>query len=103
MPTKANAIPGTACYEAPLQQMRVIAPERLSRGAVMAWLTENWSQIASFICGLAGGSLLTVTIQYVRNRNRTQVGSGSMVDQSGARAGGDVIGRDKETTTTTRG
>jgi hypothetical protein len=67
-----------------------------------AWLTDNLSSIATFLAGLAGGSLLTLTIQRVRNRNRTRVGSGSMVDQSGARAGGDVVGGDKSTHSTTR-
>lgn len=71
---------------------------------MMAWLMEHWSQIAIGIAGLMGGALLTLTVQTVRNsnRNRTHVGRGSVVDQAGARAGGDVVGRNKTTTTTHR-
>lgn len=68
---------------------------------MMEWVTAHWSQIASAIAGLIGGSLLTLTVQAVRNRNRIQVGRGSMVDQSGSRADGDIVGHDKTTTTTT--
>ena len=69
---------------------------------MMAWLTEHWSQIASGIAGLIGGALLAITVQTVRNRNRTHVGWGSAVDQSGVRADGDVVGGNKTTTTTHR-
>lgn len=68
----------------------------------MEWLTGYWAQIASGIAGLIGGSLLTLTFQSVRNRNHIEVRHGSMVDQTGARAGGDVVGHNKTTTTTSR-
>lgn len=51
------------------------------------------SEIISFIAGLASGSLLT--IKFTR---KTQIGrEGSKINQSGATAGGDVVGRDKLT------
>lgn len=63
------------------------------------WLTEHWSEIVSFVGGLAGGSLLTFSAQKIYNRNRIQVDHSFMVNQSGARANGDVVGRNKTTTT----
>jgi hypothetical protein len=54
-------------------------------------LTKYASEILSFVAGLAGGSLLTL-----RFTRKTRIGSkGSNVNQSGASAGGDLIGRDK--------
>ncbi len=64
-----------------------------------SWLAEHWSGI---LAGLAGGSLLTLGFQKVSNRNWVNVRNGSMVDQSGARAGGDVVGGNKTTSTTRR-
>lgn len=61
-----------------------------------AWLTENWSGI---LAGLAGGSLLTLSFQKIYNRNRIKVRNGSMVDQSGARAGRDIVGGNNTTNT----
>jgi hypothetical protein len=59
-------------------------------------LSAHAAEIGSFIGGLiagaVGGSLLTLRI----TSQKRVVGGGSMVDQSGARAGGDVVGRDKK-------
>ena len=49
------------------------------------------SEIVSFVVGLASGSL--ITLKFTR---KTSVGrEGSNVDQTGASAGGDMVGRDK--------
>jgi hypothetical protein len=53
------------------------------------------SEIISFVAGLGAGSLITLRIA---RKNRDLVSGGS-VNQSGAKAGGDVVGRDKNTTT----
>jgi hypothetical protein len=49
------------------------------------------SEIASFITGLIGGSFITIRI--VNRRNL--INSGAIVDQSGVKAGGDVVGGNK--------
>ena len=48
--------------------------------------------IGSFLAGLVGGSLLTLSIS--RNRQR---GSGSLVDQSSSSVRGDQVGGSKNT------
>ena len=59
------------------------------------FLSEHFSEILTFLGGLAtggaSGSLLTLHIK----REKRVSGRGSMVDQSGAAAGGDIVGRDK--------
>jgi hypothetical protein len=52
------------------------------------------SEILSFVAGLVGGSLLT--IKYYGKR-----AGGKLIDQSGAKAQGDVIGGNKSTVNTT--
>jgi hypothetical protein len=54
------------------------------------FITENMSELFSFLAGLAGGSFLT--LQFTRHRVR---GGGSVYDQSRSKAGGDIVGRDK--------
>jgi hypothetical protein len=49
------------------------------------------SEICSFVAGLAGGSLLTLRF----TRKTTASSQGANIDQSGASAGGDLVGRDK--------
>ena len=61
----------------------------------MDLLKAHLPEIASFIAGALGGSLLT--FHYTR-QNRVG-GRGSIVDQSGAKAGGDVVGGNKTTST----
>jgi len=62
----------------------------------MQWILNHASEIGSFIGGLlaggAGGSLITVKIF-----RRNAVSGGTITDQSRARAGGDIVGRDKRT------
>jgi hypothetical protein len=54
-------------------------------------IAKYGSEILSFVAGLASGSLLT--LKFTR---KTRIDRGSSnVDQSGATAGGDVVGRDK--------
>jgi hypothetical protein len=56
----------------------------------MDFLINHLSQIGSFFAGALGGSLITLK---VTRQNRLQ-GDGSLVDQSNARAGGNIAGRD---------
>jgi hypothetical protein len=56
-------------------------------------LAKYGSEILSFIAGLAGGSLLTLKLTRKTRVDR----EGSNVDQSGASARGDLVGRDKIT------
>jgi hypothetical protein len=57
----------------------------------MDFLKNHLGEIGSFITGALGGSLLT--LKFTR-QNRVQ-GSGTLVDQTRATAGGDIVGRDK--------
>lgn len=57
-----------------------------------ALISQHFSEILSFVGGLLGGSLLTLTITKNTVRN-----GGSVVDQSKARAGGDIVGGNKTT------
>ncbi|MBU0645704.1 MAG: hypothetical protein KJ731_12970 [Alphaproteobacteria bacterium] len=52
----------------------------------MEYLTE----IASFLVGLAGGSLLTLTFSKKQAKS-----GGKIVDQQSAKAGGDIVGGNK--------
>jgi len=52
---------------------------------------EIGTLIAGLIAGGAGGSWLTFRF----SRKNQLSGRGSITDQSGARAGGDIVGRDK--------
>jgi len=54
-------------------------------------IAKYGSEIVSFIAGLAGGSLLT--LKFIRKTSVDR--EGSNVNQSGASAGGDLVGRDK--------
>jgi hypothetical protein len=54
------------------------------------WLNQHLSEILSAIGGAIGGSFLTLQLM----RNRVQ-GSGTVIDQSKARAHGDIIGGNK--------
>jgi hypothetical protein len=53
-------------------------------------ISQYLSQVISFLVGLAGGSLLT--FHFTKKQVR---GSGSIVDQSKAHAGGDIVGGSK--------
>lgn len=54
-------------------------------------LTTHLSEILSFIGGAIAGSFITLSI----TRHYRVKGRGTIVDQSSSRAGGDIIGRDK--------
>ena len=57
----------------------------------MDTIAKYGSEILSFIAGLAGGSLLTLKFTRKTQADR----EGTNVNQSGASAGGDLVGRDK--------
>lgn len=48
------------------------------------------SEIISFLAGGIAGSLVTLSV-----RSLKATGRASIVDQSGSKAGGDIVGRDK--------
>lgn len=52
---------------------------------------ELWSFLGGLISGLLGGSLLTLHFTKTMRADR----KGNTVDQSRARARGDIVGRDK--------
>jgi hypothetical protein len=54
-------------------------------------ISQHLSEILSFLAGALGGSLLTLSIT---KQNRIR-GSGSIVDQSSSKAGGDIVGGNK--------
>lgn len=54
--------------------------------------SEIWTLLGGLISGLLGGSLLTLKLTKSQRVN----GSGISVDQSKAKAGGDIVGRDKK-------
>jgi hypothetical protein len=55
------------------------------------YVSEIWSFLAGLSGGAVGGSLITLRI----SRHKRVSGRGSMTDQSGSSAGGDIVGRDK--------
>lgn len=64
---------------------------------MLEFLSQYASEIGSFIAGLAGGGAIGSLIT-LRIKGRNQVlGSGSVTDQSRSVAGGDIVGRDKNT------
>lgn len=54
-------------------------------------LKEHATEITSFLAGLAGGSFLTLRF----TRDQRAAGRSTISDQRRARAGGDIVGRDK--------
>ncbi|MDF3230907.1 hypothetical protein EOA22_01590 [Mesorhizobium sp. M7A.F.Ca.US.014.04.1.1] len=59
----------------------------------MAAIADYISEIISFLVGLGAGSL--ITFQIIKNRAGP---GGNAVNQGGATAGGDLVGRDKTIT-----
>ena len=59
---------------------------------------ENWAfDIGSFIAGLlGGGGVVGYLVKLSFTKEMRSDGNGNAVDQSGAKAGGDIIGRDKK-------
>ncbi len=56
----------------------------------MEQIIGHASEIISFLVGAVAGSLVTIYFKNLRAGDR-----GNAVDQAGAKAGGDVVGRDK--------
>jgi hypothetical protein len=54
-------------------------------------IEQHISEIVSFLVGMGSGSLLTLRLTRKSRDSNTS-------NQSGAKAGGDVVGRDKTTT-----
>lgn len=52
---------------------------------------DLWNFLGGLLTGAIGGSLLT--LHFTKNVRADR--NGSATDQSGARAGGDIVGRDK--------
>lgn len=57
------------------------------------FFNQHIGQILTFLSGMAAGSLLTISIK----RSHTARDSSRVVDQSGASAGGDIVGGDSTT------
>jgi len=58
----------------------------------MAELTFNlWSFLGGLLSGGIGGALLTISLK----KSMRSKGGGNTVDQAGASAAGDIVGRDK--------
>ena len=53
---------------------------------------DLWNFLGGVVAGGLGGAFLTLTIT---KKSQHTAGAGTTVDQSGAKAGGDVVGRDK--------
>lgn len=49
----------------------------------------------SLLAGLVGGSIIGSIVTYQVQKRLSSSGSGNVVDQSRAQAGGDIVGRDK--------
>lgn len=59
------------------------------------FLSAHWSEIASYLTGLGSGVALSVGVNAYRS-NRASGSGAYAVQQTGIRAGGDVVGRDKK-------
>lgn len=53
---------------------------------------DFWNFLGGLITGLVGGSFLTLAYR----KSTSVIGSGSSVDQSGAKASGNIVGRDNK-------
>lgn len=56
-------------------------------------MLDNWD-FWSFLAGLVGGTAITLISIRIK-KSLTLSGRGNVVDQSKARANGDIVGRDK--------
>lgn len=59
------------------------------------FFTQHAYEIGSFLGGLIAGGIAGSLITFQVTRQYRAYGSGSVIDQSGARAKGDIVGRDK--------
>jgi hypothetical protein len=64
-------------------------------GNVSDLIAQHASEIWTFLAGLIGGGAAGSLITYRVTRTNRVNGRGSVVDQSGSAAGGDIVGRDK--------
>lgn len=53
---------------------------------------DVWNFVSGALAGALGGAFLTLKIT---KKSQNTTGSGTTVDQANAKAGGDVVGRDK--------
>ncbi len=58
-------------------------------------MIENWDTL-SFLIGLITGGISVTLVSISIKKNMRSSGDGDVVDQSKARAGGDIVGRDKK-------
>lgn len=56
------------------------------------FIFDFWNFIGGLVAGGAGGAFLTLKL----TKNMRTNGDGNTVDQAGAKAGGDIVGRDKK-------
>ena len=59
------------------------------------FIVDHFSELLSFLAGIVGGGIGGSLIALHLTRDKRVSGRGSMVDQSGASAQGDIVGRDK--------
>ena len=57
--------------------------------------TKHFSEILAFVEGFFAGGITVSLVTLNFNRRNTVDGSGSVVDQSKSRAGGDIVGGNK--------
>jgi hypothetical protein len=62
----------------------------------MEFVSAHWHEIGSFVAGLVTGTAGSFITIKITNRNRVERDA-TLVDQSRASAGGDMVGRDKKT------
>ncbi|MGY4366720.1 hypothetical protein ACVW1A_002785 [Bradyrhizobium sp. LB1.3] len=61
------------------------------------FFSQHAAAIWSFLTGLVGGGAAGSLITYKVTRTNRANNGGSVLDQSGSTAGGDIVGRDKRT------
>jgi hypothetical protein len=59
------------------------------------FISQHVSEILSFLGGLVGGGVSGSLLTLRFGRQNKAAGGGSIVDQTNASAGGDIVGRDK--------
>lgn len=82
----------------------VLEPDRFTRyhaghGGITTmsdFIINHGSEIISAVIGAIVGASISIPIT-IRSTRNSMSGSSNSVNQSGARAGGDVVGRDKKT------
>lgn len=87
-------VPTYNSYLPHLRRGRIVTPNR-KQVQMGDFLGAHASEILSFLIGLAGGGTAGsfITLRFTRQNRVTR--GGSIIDQSRASAGGDIVGRDK--------